>query len=293
MIYDDGYGRGAMFGDFNHDGFQDIIVNMDQGNTKVYMNNGNGTFSDATATSGITYCEEPTSCSIADIDGDGDLDLYISDKCMKNKMLLNRCNDSNFLRVKLVGSVSNRFGIGSKICLYNQNDSLLQYRELCVGKARLAMCEPVAHFGIEYGPLYRIRVIFPSGITVDSANVDAAQTITIYEIPTGKEEMQPRERASSVQLICKTSNLSAPYRFRLISPEHKTIVSALIFNILGRKVAEPHVILNSNHLADIVWNGQLDNGGSASKGVYVLRVELKSRNAARSSVSAKIIKLTE
>lgn len=293
LISDNGYGRGVMCGDFNHDGFQDVIINMDTGNTKVYQNNGNGTFSDVTATSGIAYCEEPTSCSIADIDGDGDLDLYISDKCMKNKMLLNRCNDQNFLRIKLVGSISNRFGIGSKIYLYDQNDSLLQYRELCVGKARLAMCEPVAHFGTAYGPLYKVRVVFPSGIIVDSTNVAAAQTITIFEGPPGAEETEWNGTCRPPQLTCVGSNLVGPYHYELLCPQHTEIKSIAVYNILGRRTAVPRANISDRGRVQIVWNGLVDNTASAPRGMYVLRIEIISENGQSSTITAKILKLSD
>lgn len=68
---------GAVFADVDGNGSQDLIVSAFGGSCTLLLNDGNGRFRDATATSGITGKSGATSMALGDIDSDGDLDLYL------------------------------------------------------------------------------------------------------------------------------------------------------------------------------------------------------------------------
>ncbi len=70
------YGMGVAVGDYDNDGWEDILVTGVGGNT-LYHNNGNGSFSDVTARSGVAGSGWTTSAGFFDYDNDGKLDLFI------------------------------------------------------------------------------------------------------------------------------------------------------------------------------------------------------------------------
>jgi len=73
------YKTGVAVGDYDNDGFLDLYVTA-FGPNVLYKNNGNGTFTDVTATAGVAGppTEWSTSTGFLDYDRDGDLDLYVA-----------------------------------------------------------------------------------------------------------------------------------------------------------------------------------------------------------------------
>lgn len=72
-----GYGLGIVVGDVDEDGFPDVYLNNHGPNT-LLVNNGDGTFTDATAAAGVDGGDlVGAGGCLADVDGDGDLDLYV------------------------------------------------------------------------------------------------------------------------------------------------------------------------------------------------------------------------
>ncbi len=72
-----GYGYGAAVGDIDRDGHPDLFVTRWR-SYALYRNNGNGTFADVTDRWGLGGDRDwPTSAAFADLDNDGDLDLYV------------------------------------------------------------------------------------------------------------------------------------------------------------------------------------------------------------------------
>lgn len=71
-----GYCQGIAIGDWDNDGFDDVYITA-LGPNGFYHNNGDGTFSDLTDSLGVGMGDWSTSCAMADINLDGNLDLYV------------------------------------------------------------------------------------------------------------------------------------------------------------------------------------------------------------------------
>jgi enediyne biosynthesis protein E4 len=69
-------GMGVAVGDVDNDGWRDLYV-TNFGSKVLYRNNGDGTFSDVTATAGVDDPRWSTSAAFFDYDRDGDLDLIV------------------------------------------------------------------------------------------------------------------------------------------------------------------------------------------------------------------------
>jgi hypothetical protein len=71
------YGMGVAVGDYNNDGFPDILITC-VGQNRLFKNSGRGTFTDVTNSSGLGHRQAlSTSALWFDFDRDGRLDLFI------------------------------------------------------------------------------------------------------------------------------------------------------------------------------------------------------------------------
>jgi len=72
-----GFAMGAAVGDYNNDGWPDLLVTC-LGGIVLYRNNGDGTFTDVTKQAGLNDTQFATGAAFGDYDGDGFVDLFVS-----------------------------------------------------------------------------------------------------------------------------------------------------------------------------------------------------------------------
>lgn len=74
-----GFAAGGAVGDFDRDGFPDIFFATGGGSPdRLFINNGDGTFTDRAAAWGIAVTHRGSGATVGDFDGDGWLDLFVT-----------------------------------------------------------------------------------------------------------------------------------------------------------------------------------------------------------------------
>ena len=181
------WGWGACFADFDNDTHLDIFhVNgfRDQGErfendpSRLFMSNGDKTFSERSVELGIDDTGQGRGVVCFDFDRDGDIDIYVSNNGQANKFYCNHGAVNNFLNVQLRNSENNGFGIGAKIVL--TLDELELTREVRIGDNYSSNNPAEAHFGLgDNVSVTKLTVYWPDGKTSELDNIDVNRHIII------------------------------------------------------------------------------------------------------------------
>jgi hypothetical protein len=194
-------GWGVEFVDFDNDGWADIVqcnghVYPEVGETLsesgyrqrkvVYRNLRNGKFQDVSEQMGPGILEAVTGRGLAvgDFDNDGDLDLLVN--CMNDVPQLLRCDASgknHWLKVKTVGTKSNRTGIGARIycTTVEAGKAHQQMNEVRSGGSYFSQSDLRVHFGLGQATSADLEVRWPSGLVDNLPGVTVDRVITIVE----------------------------------------------------------------------------------------------------------------
>ncbi|MBT4497257.1 MAG: T9SS type A sorting domain-containing protein [Gemmatimonadetes bacterium] len=141
---------GANLADIDNDGDLDLHTGNSYYPFFLFLNNGDGTFVDMTSQIDPFWGD-----SIGDYDLDGFLDFW------GDGLWRNNGNDNHWLRVEVVGTESNRSGIGARLTA--TAGGLQQMREISGGMG-YHQHEMMAHFGLgPHAQVDRLEIRWPSG----------------------------------------------------------------------------------------------------------------------------------
>src|SRR4029077_6478122 len=117
-----------------------------------------------------------------DFDNDGDLDLLITANSGPARLLRNdNGNQNDMLRLKTVGTRSNRDGIGARVTVKTSKGARL-FEMVKSGSSYLSQSELPLTFGLdkhEQGKKVSLTIVWPSGQKDSVPNVDPNQFITV------------------------------------------------------------------------------------------------------------------
>jgi enediyne biosynthesis protein E4 len=192
---------GTFFFDYDLDGLPDILavnghvsddISVVQPAVKyaqpphLVRNLGKNKFEEVTAKIGpsLQRAVVGRGAAYADVDNDGDLDLMITANNGPARLLRNdNGNQNDMLRVKTVGTRSNRDGIGAKVTVVTKNGARL-FEMVKSGSSYLSQSELPLTFGLgkpEAGKTVTLEIVWPSGKKDSIANVKPNQFLTVQE----------------------------------------------------------------------------------------------------------------
>lgn len=292
----------STWGDYDNDGDMDVFIGGSSDPHKLMRNNGNGTFTNVTAASGISAVTTLGHESVSyDFDNDGYLDVACNgvilygngdltftdfdsdelnykngsfgdlnndgfiDAYYNNVIYMNGTTPNNWVKINTVGVESNINGIGARVELHT--DAGVQIRDVRSGEGFEFMSSLNTHFGIgSQTAINNIIIYWPSGIVDNVVDPDFNVTHTIVE---GQTLSITDETLQNIVIhpnpVGNVLQISAP-----VSLNDKV---ATIFDINGKR------ILNMKMEGDAIDVSALQSG------IYFLRLESDGK-----SVKKKFIK---
>ncbi|MEO0897772.1 MAG: FG-GAP-like repeat-containing protein [Bacteroidota bacterium] len=180
--------QGSTWGDFDNDGDLDLYVtNSSEETRRLYMNNGDGTFNSDVVEPVTRDGSFSLGTATGDLDNDGDLDVLVANHFENpNQYYTNNGNENNWIQVRLVGTNSNRLGIGAQIRLKSSinGETVRQMRQVTgqSGGGANAQNPLIAHFGLgDASVVDTIEVRWPSGYRQFVSNISVNQRYEIVE----------------------------------------------------------------------------------------------------------------
>ena len=282
----------AAWGDFNNDGYMDVYVGASasgDGSHKLMKNNGDGTFTDVTAGSGVESAPSGIENDSADFNNDGFIDIFsngsilLNDGDFKfdlynnnvpepgaigdsnndgfldifngNSLYQNTPNDNNWLKVITVGTTSNINGIGARIEISSPSLGI-QVRDVQSGTGFRYMSSLNTYFGLgQDSSITTLTVYWPSGVVDTFNNVNVNQSLEITEgqtLSTG---------APSLDNIAVFPNPANDY-ITVKSDYNLDDAIISLFDLSGRRVLN-YKNSSDNNLIDV---------SKLSSGEYILRL---------------------
>jgi hypothetical protein len=190
-------GFGCFFFDYDNDGWPDILVadghienEIERVQKRVsyaepphlFHNLGGGKFQEVTAQMGTAFSSPKVArgAAYADIDNDGALDVLMTTNGGRAWLFHNEGAPNHSLRLKLVGTKSNRSGIGTVVRVTSGGTK--QWQMLRSGSSYLSQSELVLTFGL--GGITKadsVEVQWPSGQVDKLTGVAGDETVTVEE----------------------------------------------------------------------------------------------------------------
>ncbi|MGB7546208.1 MAG: CRTAC1 family protein [Terracidiphilus sp.] len=192
-----GWGNGIV--DFDNDSWKDLFVaranvmdNISEAiparrypePNAVFRNLGQGKFQDVSAMAGPDFQKETAHRGVAfgDLDNDGRVDMVVSVLNGPAELFHNiSATGNHWILLKLVGTRSNRMGIGAQVKL-TAEDGSVQWNEATTAVGYASSSDPRVHFGLGKNKVVKeIEIRWPSGIKQILRDVEADRILQIEE----------------------------------------------------------------------------------------------------------------
>jgi len=191
-------GFGTRFMDYDNDGLRDIFmanghvldnIQLYHSETRyaepklMFRNLGKGIFTDVSGQLGPDFVTPRVSrgAAIGDFDNDGDLDILVNNNGQTPQLLRNDGGNANhWLQLLLIGTRSNRDGVGARIKV--TAGDLVLFDEKKGGMSYQSAQDPRLHFGLgQRTTVDKLEIKWPSGELTKLTNLKSDQILAIEE----------------------------------------------------------------------------------------------------------------
>jgi len=233
-----------------------------------YKNNGDLTFSDRTAVSGLNHPNFSNGAVYADLDLDGDLEIVVNNFNLKSFLYKNNSRESkeksNYLAVQLRGTAKNKFGLGAKVWIYYDGKQQMKFSNPYRGY--FSSNHHLLHFGLGgYSGKISLKVEWPGGLVqkMDDLEVNQRITLKVDEAKKQKNEEQKNSKSQPNPLLATINNhkLSNAYHHKeddFIDFKREPLLEHMISN-KGPFLSRADV--NADGLEDVYLSGGANQPG--------------------------------
>jgi len=165
-----GWSWDAKIADFDNDGAQDVYIvngtwvpNEVSPSNLFFHNDGEGSFSEASASFGLEDYLMTAAATVFDMDGDGDLDLLTHPVNGPLVLFRNGSQTGYSILFEFEDHLGNRDGIGARLVLTDANGEV-QSREIQLGGGFMSFDAPQVHFGLgDQTSASKLQIFWPDG----------------------------------------------------------------------------------------------------------------------------------
>ena len=191
-------GFGTRFMDYDNDGMRDLFManghvldNIERYHAGtqyaepklMFRNSGRGIFENVSDRLGPDFqlARVSRGAAIGDFDNDGDLDILVNNNGQAPQLLRNDGGNSNhWLEILLIGTKSNRDGVGSRVKVLAGD--LVLYDQRKGGMSYQSAQDPRLHFGLgRNSRIEVVEIVWPSGTVTKLPNLKSDQIVAVKE----------------------------------------------------------------------------------------------------------------
>ena len=221
----------------------------------AFKNKGRYSFEDASQQWGLNKYVVSGGAAYADLDNDGDLDLVVNNWNQSPSIYRNNLSengDSNYLKINLQGSESNRGGIGSKVKVTGSNGESL-YREAYQTRGFQSSIDPVLHFGLGDLEQVNVEITWPDQTSQKISGVDVNQTLVVSQASAQQIEEETTSQTMFVQLNPEAIGIEEGHQTNVFRDKIFSPLMPYTLSNLGPAIASADI--NADGLQDLFLGG--------------------------------------
>jgi hypothetical protein len=284
------WGWGTEFFDYDHDGDLDLyVVNGFGGDwfadRNIFFENllvpEGFAFSEAAERLGVDGPAEARGLVVFDRDNDGDLDILVPNFADYPDLYLNDTAAKNWLQVQLLGTRTNRNGVGAVVKAIASGYAYFRIHD---GVEFLGQSIQPLHFGLGDAELVdTLTVSWPGGRTEAFYHIEGNQKIMLEE---GRGEVITKVQSSSESIstpehFVLLGNYPNPFNgattITFVVPE-PGMVTLIISDMLGAAVNTMSRFYSHAGQSNFVWNGTSASGSVVASGFYIYQLDYQGDN---------------